>query len=171
MHVLWHALTHGFGLSSSGVSVWELTLRTLRVALEATLIAALVGVPLGCLLGLGEFRGRRTALAFTNAGLRFPPVALGLILWLLLWPDSIWGGGPLSGLHWIYTERAVVLAQTLLALPVIAALTAAAVQSVSSPLLTQADPLLRGSVFTDRGVYKLGEEVHFKAILARKQES
>ena len=50
-------------------------------------------------------------------------------LWLLMWPDSQWGGGPLAGLGWIYTLNAVILAQTLLALPVVVALTVAAVQA------------------------------------------
>lgn len=118
--------------------VWDITLRTLHVALEATVIAAVIGIPLGAVLGLHRFPGRGLALGVVNTGLRFPPVALGMILWLLLWPDSRWGGGPLSGLGWIYTLNAVILAQTLLALPVVAALTAAAVQSVSPELIRQA---------------------------------
>src|SRR6201999_1203583 len=93
----------------------ELTLRTLRIGFESTAIAALFGLPAGALLGLRRFRGR--------------PVALGLILWLFMWPDSEWGGGPLGGLHWIYTLNAAILAQVLLVLPIIVALTAAAVQA------------------------------------------
>lgn len=117
--------------------VVSITLRTLRVAFEATAIATVVGVPLGCALGLGRFRGRRGALAVVNVGIRMPPVALGHVLWLLLWPDSRWGGGPLSRLNWIYTLDAVVLAQTLLALPIVAALTASAVQGVPGGLVEQ----------------------------------
>lgn len=115
-----------------------IALRTLRVGLESAAIAALLGVPAGCALGLGRFRGRRTLLGVCNAGIRTPPVALGVLLWLLLWPDSRWGGGPLSGLHWIYTTSAVILAQTLLALPIAIALTAAAVQRVPDGLVDQA---------------------------------
>ena len=118
--------------------VVDITLRTLRVAVEATIIAALIGVPLGCAIGLGRFRGRRSVQALVNAGIRLPPVALGHVLWLLLWPDSRWGGGPLSGLGWIYTLDAVILAQTLLALPIVAALTAAAIQGLPGGLLDQA---------------------------------
>jgi tungstate transport system permease protein len=77
-------------------------------------------------------------LAVFNAGLRVPPVALGHVLWLLLWPSSQWGGGPLSELGWLYTLPAVILAQSLLALPVIVALTTAAVQGVPAGLLDQA---------------------------------
>jgi tungstate transport system permease protein len=113
-------------------------LRTLRIGFECTALAAVAGVPLGVLLGLGRFRGRGVTLAAFNAGLRLPPVALGQVLWLLLWPSSQWGGGPLSGLGWIYTLDAVILAQTLLALPVIVALTSSAVQAVPDGLLAQA---------------------------------
>lgn len=115
-----------------------ITLRTLRVGLESTLLATLAGLPLGCALGLGRFRGRGLLLGTFNAGIRTPPVALGLVLWLLLWPDSRWGGGLLSGLGWIYSLQAVILAQTLLVLPIVAALTAAAVQRVPDGLLDQA---------------------------------
>ncbi|HEY6887463.1 MAG TPA: ABC transporter permease [Solirubrobacter sp.] len=116
----------------------ELALRTLRIGFESTTIAAVVGVPLGVALGLGRFGGRKTALSAFNAGLRVPPVALGHALWLLMWPSSQWGGGPLSGLGWIYTFTAAILCQTLLALPVIVALTSAAVQAVPTTLLDQA---------------------------------
>lgn len=116
----------------------ELTLRTLRIGFEATAFAAALGIPLGAALGLGRFRGRRAVQAFFNAGLRLPPVALGHGLWLLLWPDSQWGGGPLGGLGWIYTLDAVILAQALLALPIVVALTGAAVQGVTPGLLDQA---------------------------------
>jgi tungstate transport system permease protein len=115
-----------------------LLLRTLRIGFEATAIAAAIGVPLGVALGAGRFRGRRVALATFNAGLRVPPVALGQVLWILLWPASQWGGGPLGGLGWIYTLDAVILAQALLALPVVVALTTAAVQGVPGGLLAQA---------------------------------
>lgn len=139
MTPLLHGIGDGFELIFSGDGqVWSITLRTLRVAVESTLIAALIGVPLGCALGLGGFRGRRGLLAAVNAGIRTPPVALGHVLWLLLWPDSLWGGGPLSGLGWIYTTNAVILAQTLLALPIVAALTAAAVQGLPGGLAEQA---------------------------------
>jgi tungstate transport system permease protein len=137
------ALLEGIGDGVSLVvhgdqDVVTITLRTLRIAFESTAIAALVGVPLGCALGLGRFRGRRAALAVVNAGIRVPPVAVGHVLWLLLWPDSLWGGGPLSGLNWIYTLNAVILAQTLLALPIVAALTSAAVQGAPAAVVEQA---------------------------------
>jgi tungstate transport system permease protein len=116
----------------------DTALRTLRIGFESVLIAGAVGVPAGVALGLGAFRGRNAILAVFNAGLRVPPVALGHLLWLLLWPSSQWGGGPLSGLGRLYTLDAVILAQSLLALPVVVALTTAAVQGVPLGLLDQA---------------------------------
>ncbi len=63
-----------------------IVLRTLRVGVESTAIATLLGIPLGCALGLGRFRGRTLLLGGSNAGIRTPPVALGVLLWLLLCP-------------------------------------------------------------------------------------
>lgn len=122
----------------SDADLLAIALRTLRVGFESTALATLLGIPLGCALGLGRFRGRTLLLGTANAGIRTPPVALGVLLWLLLWPDSRWGGGLLSGLGWIYTTSAVILAQTLLVLPIVIALTAAAVQRVPDALLEQA---------------------------------
>jgi tungstate transport system permease protein len=139
MSTLLDGIGDGLRLIAGGDSeVVDITLRTLRVGVEATVLAAFAGIPLGCALGLGRFRGRRGLLAVVNAGIRLPPVALGQLLWLALWPDSPWGGGPLSGLGWIYSMNAVILAQTLLALPIVAALTSAAVQNVPDGLVDQA---------------------------------
>jgi tungstate transport system permease protein len=131
------------------------TLRTLRVALEATAIAVIIGLPLGCLLGLGRFRGRRVLLAISNGAVRIPPVVVGQILWLLMWPDSRWGGGLLSRLDWLYTLSAVIVAQTLLALPIVIALTATAVQRVPAGLLDQAQAF--GAPTWQRAVLALRE--------------
>ena len=83
-------------IGSGDPLVREIALRTLRVGFEATLIAVLLGVPLGTLLALRPFRGRGVAVVLVNAGIRLPPIALGQILWLVMWPDSRWGGGPLA---------------------------------------------------------------------------
>src|SRR3954466_5302908 len=106
---------------------------TLRVALWSTLIALGLGLPIGLALGLGRFRGRRAGLAVANAGLGLPPVVVGLVAALLLFR-----GAPLGGLNMLYTLNGVIAAQTLLALPLVAALTAAAVQALPGGLLEQA---------------------------------
>ena len=111
------------------VVVWT----TLRVALWSTLIALGLGLPIGLALGLGRFRGWRAGLAVANAGMGLPPVVVGLVAALLLFR-----GAPLGGLNLLYTLNGVILAQALLALPLVAALTAAAVQSLPEGLLEQA---------------------------------
>lgn len=109
---------------------------TLEVALWSTLLALVIGLPIGLLLGLGRFRGRRAGLTMANAGMGFPPVVVGLIVALLLFREA-----PFGGLHLIYTVRGVIVAQTLLSLPLVVALSAAAVQAVPVALLDQARAL------------------------------
>ncbi len=142
-------------IGSGDPLVREIALRTLRVGFEATLFAVVLGVPAGTLLALRPFRGRGVAVVLVNAGIRLPPIALGQILWLLMWPDSRWGGGPLAGLEWIYTLEAVILAQTLLALPIVIALTVAAVRRVPTGLLDQAEAF--GAPAWRRGVLAVRE--------------
>src|SRR3954454_9951903 len=106
---------------------------TLRVALSSTLLSLALGLPLGLALGLGRFRGRRPLLALANAGMGLPPVVVGLVVALLLFR-----GAPLGGLNLLYTFNGMLVAQTVLALPLVAALTAAAVQALPGGLLEQA---------------------------------
>jgi tungstate transport system permease protein len=109
---------------------------TLQVALFSTLFALAIGLPISLALALGRLPGRRFLLALANAGLGLPPVVIGLIVSLLLFR-----GAPLGGLHLIYTLRGVVLVQTVLALPVVVALSASALQAVPAALLDQARAL------------------------------
>ena len=109
---------------------------TLQVAAIATVSAAIIGLPLGLAIGLGRFRGRRALQIIANASLGLPPVIVGLFLFLLFVPQ-----GPLGGLRLPITKRAVFIAQTVLALPYVVALTAAAVQGLAPGLLSQARAL------------------------------
>jgi tungstate transport system permease protein len=106
---------------------------TLRLALFSTLLALALGLPLGLVLGIGRFRGRRAMFSLANAGMGLPPVVVGLVVALLLFR-----GAPLGDLNLLYTFKGIVLAQTLLALPLVAALTAVAVQALPAGLLEQA---------------------------------
>ncbi len=112
---------------------------TVEVALIATAVAALLGVPLGLALGLGRFRGRRALQILANAGLALPPVLVGLFLFLLFVPQGL-----LGGLHLQLTRRAVIIAQSVLALPYAVALTSAAIQGLPAGLLAQARALGAG---------------------------
>ncbi len=106
-----------------GTVVWL----TLVVSGAATVAGGLLGVPLGVLLGLGRFRGRGALLAAVNVGMGIPPVLAGLFLLLLLW-----NAGPLGAWHLLFTPAAMILAQTLLAVPIAAGVTAGAVGNLSA---------------------------------------
>lgn len=125
-----HLLTH------PDAALVQILKVTLQVAVGSTLIALAIGLPLGLLLGLGRFRGRRAGLAVANAGLGFPPVFIGLVLALLFFRGSV-----LGSLNLIYTVNGVIVAQAVLALPIVVAFSAAAVQAVPEGLFEQARAL------------------------------
>ncbi len=103
---------------------------SLVVSGSATALAVATGVPLGALIGLTRFPGRRLLLSLVNTGMGLPPVVVGLFVVVF-----IWRSGPLGDLDWYCTRQAMVVAQYLLAAPTVIGLTAIALQSV--------DPLLR----------------------------
>jgi tungstate transport system permease protein len=133
MDVLLDGLRQALSLLFSGdAETWAITLLTLRVSLGATVVAALVGVPLGAAIALGSFPGRRVLLAAANTGMGLPPVVVGLVVTVLLWRS-----GPLGGLGLLYTPTAMVVAQAVIATPVVVALVAAALQQVDPEFLVQ----------------------------------
>jgi tungstate transport system permease protein len=111
----------------------QLTGVTLQLAVVSTVVALVIGLPIGLALGIGRFRGRRAGLVLANAGLGLPPVVVGLVLALLMFPAA-----PLGGLHLLFTLQGVFVAQTLLALPIVIALTASSVGALPTGLLDQA---------------------------------
>jgi tungstate transport system permease protein len=112
--------------------VLDAAVASLVVSGAATAIAVLTGVPLGALIGLAQFRGRRLLLSLVNTGMGLPPVAVGLFVVVLLWRS-----GPLGELNWYCTRQGMVIAQYLLAVPTVIGLTAIALQSVDPLLRTQ----------------------------------
>jgi tungstate transport system permease protein len=114
-------------------TLWETTFRTLGLAFGATAIALLMGLPLGVAIAQARPRRRRFGFVVANAGLGLPPVVLGVFLALVLLP-----GSPLGSLQLTNTLWGVLIAQVLLALPIVVALTAAAVAGLPEGLLTQA---------------------------------
>jgi tungstate transport system permease protein len=137
VNFLWDGVKQAADLLTSGdPDTFEIVGITLRMALWSTFFALALGLPLGLALGLGRFRGRRPALAVANAGMGLPPVVVGLVVALLLFR-----GAPLGDLNLLYTLNGVILAQTLLALPLVVALTAASVQGLPEMLIDQARAL------------------------------
>jgi tungstate transport system permease protein len=106
---------------------------SLRVAILATLVACALGIPAGAWLGSTTFRGRRVLITVLNTALALPTVVVGLVLYLLLARR-----GPFGELQLLFTWRAIVAAETVLAFPIAASLSAAAVQAVDPRVLRTA---------------------------------
>jgi tungstate transport system permease protein len=105
---------------------------TARVSGSALLLASLLGLPFGAILGLGSFRGKRLVETLVYTGMGLPPVVVGLAIFLL-----VSNRGPMGHLEWLFTPIGMVLAQTILAFPLVAGLTATAVQEVPETLKLQ----------------------------------
>ena len=125
--------------------LWEIVALSLLVSLTAVAIASLVGLPLGALLAVARFPGRNAVVVVLNAAMGLPPVVVGLAVYLLLSR-----AGPLGGLGLLFTPGAMVIAQTLLILPIITALTRQAVEDAWQEYEEQLKSLgvgrLRGSL-------------------------
>jgi tungstate transport system permease protein len=96
----------------------DIVLLSLRVSLTATALAASIGLPLGAAIAVGRFPGRPTLIVVLNAMMGLPPVVVGLLVYLLLSR-----AGPLGSFGLLFTPSAMVIAQTILITPIIAALT------------------------------------------------
>ncbi len=116
----------------SGNEWVEITWRTLVVSGLAIGVAILLGIPCGTALATAQFKGKRILLAVINTGMGLPPVVVGLVVAL-----ALFRGGPFGFLSWMYTVPAMVLAQTIIAFPLVAGLTAAGVQQLDPELRMQ----------------------------------
>jgi len=112
--------------------VWSITWRSLQVSGYATLISLLIGIPLGIVLALAGFPGRSAAVALINTGMGLPPVVVGLFVSIFLWRS-----GPLGFMELIYTPTAMVVAQVIIAFPIVAGLTMASFQALDPNLALQ----------------------------------
>lgn len=119
-------------LLSGDPELLAITWLTLRVSLTAILISVLAGLPLGLFLGLARFPGRKLVMTMINLGMGLPPVVAGLWVTLLLWRS-----GPLGQYALLYTPTAIIMAQVLVALPIIIGLTASAFQNINPHLIMQ----------------------------------
>jgi tungstate transport system permease protein len=119
-------------MSGFSPELWSIVSLSLGVAGTALLLCALVGVPLGTWLGLTRFRGKRLVMALVYTGMGLPPVVVGLAVYLLLSRS-----GPLAFLGWLFTPRAMILAQTVIALPLVTGITMSAVSAVPAELYLQ----------------------------------
>jgi len=129
-------------LVSGDSEVWFITLTSLRFSLSSALIACVPGIPLGVLIALKRFRGRRALLAVLNTLMALPTVVVGLVVYSL-----ISRSGPLGGMGLLFTPRAVVIGQAILAFPIVVSMTASG--------LSNLDPLFP-EVLTTLGASRRG---------------
>src|SRR5512143_1265429 len=112
--------------------VFQITLLSLQISALATGLSLIIGLPFGTLLALGKFPGRSFLLSMVNTGMGLPPVVVGLFVAMMLWRS-----GPLGDWHLIYTPAAMVIAQVIIAFPVVSGLTTAALQALDPRLQLQ----------------------------------
>lgn len=140
MDLIGRAIVEAFRLIASlDRYVFEIVLRSIEVSGGALLLAVLVGLPFGILLGVGRFPGRRLLVAITYTGFALPPVVVGLFVYLVLSRE-----GPAGALALLFSPAAMVLAQALLAAPYVAGVSLAAIQAVPPDVRLQARALGAG---------------------------
>jgi tungstate transport system permease protein len=110
-------------VAGGDLRLWEIVALSFEVSLSAVLLATVVGLPLGAAIAVGRFPGRGAVIVLMNALMGLPPVVVGLVVYLLLSR-----AGPLGGFGLLFTPQAMVVAQTILILPIIAALCRQAVE-------------------------------------------
>jgi tungstate transport system permease protein len=133
MELIWRGAVKAAELVFSfDAEVWSITWRSLQVSGYATLISLLIGIPLGIALALQRFPGRGATVAVINTGMGLPPVVVGLFVSIFLWRS-----GPLGFMELIYTPTAMVLAQVIIAFPIVAGLTMASFQALNPNLALQ----------------------------------
>jgi tungstate transport system permease protein len=133
VELIWQGIVRAFELVLSfDAEVWAITWLSLKISGSATVISLLLGIPLGIALALIRFRGRNMTVALVNTGMGLPPVVVGLFVSIFLWRS-----GPLGFMDLIYSPTAMVIAQVIIAFPIVAGLTMASFQSLDPKLTLQ----------------------------------
>lgn len=117
---------------SGNPEVLSIARLSLAVSLAATALAVLAGVPLGSWIAVKKFPLKKLLIAMVNTGMGLPPVVAGLVVMLFLARS-----GPLGFLNWLYTPKGMIIAQFIIALPIITALTISAMQNVDPKFYNQ----------------------------------
>lgn len=133
MDIILRGIGQALELLISGDSeVYQVAALSMKVSGMATAISVLVGVPFGLWLALKDFRGKPACSSLVNFGMGLPPVVVGLGVSMFLWRY-----GPLGGLGLMYTPAAMVIAQAIIAGPIVAGLSFAAILSINPKLRLQ----------------------------------
>jgi tungstate transport system permease protein len=138
MDQVWNGMIEGLRLLLSGdAALWEIILLSAKVSGIALLISAALGIPLGAFLGLVHFSGRRFVQALVYTGMGLPPVVVGLAVYLLLSRRGVLGPLNLPWVPQLFTVPAMILAQVIIATPMVIGYTMSAVAEVSPDLRLQ----------------------------------
>jgi tungstate transport system permease protein len=133
MELVWQGLKDAVALlAHNRDDVYQIALRSVYVSGLATMVSLVIGVGLGATLAFVRFPGRWIVMTLVNTGMGLPPVVVGLFVAILLWRS-----GPLGELGWIYTTRAIIVAQVIIATPVIMGFTAASLAGLHPRLRLQ----------------------------------
>src|SRR2546427_9389752 len=133
MDLLWSGVRQAIALIvGADREIWGILWLSLQVAGRATLISLALGIPAGATLALARFPGRSLVVSTVNTGMGLPPVVVGLFVSLLLWRSGLLGGWEI-----LYTPAAIVIAQALIATPLVTGITLAAVGAVPAPFRLQ----------------------------------
>ena len=133
MDLIFEGIKKAFWLLVTGdPEVMRITLLSLQISGTATLISLLIGVSTGVTVALSRFPGRQIVVGLINTGMGLPPVVVGLFVTIFLWRN-----GPLGFLEILYTPVAMILAQAVIATPIVMGITLAAVQQLPPKLRLQ----------------------------------
>lgn len=133
MQIIWQGIGEALRrLLTGDAQTYRITWLSLQVSGIATLISLLLGAPAGVLLALSRFPGRRLVIAAVNTGMGLPPVVVGTVVSLMLFRH-----GPLGFLHLFLTARGIIIAQVIIATPLVAGFTLAAVGALDARLRLQ----------------------------------
>jgi len=162
MSVYYVAIVDALRLLLSGSSdVWPIVWLSLAVSGSATLIATVVGLPVGYALGMTRFAGRWALIVLVNTAMGFPPVVVGLFVYMALSRT-----GPLGYLGLLFTSPAMVIAQVILATPLVAGVSTAAIGSIPRDLRLQVRALGASRVQESVAVLKEARRGVMAAIIA-----
>ena len=126
---IWQAIVLLFSFDPEVIGI---TLLTLKVSGLATFISLFLGIGFGMMIGLNRFPGRQLIVSMINTGMGLPPVVVGLFVTILLWRN-----GPLGSLGLLYTPSAIIIAQAVIATPIIMGLSIAAIQNLPEKMRLQ----------------------------------
>lgn len=133
MDLIWEGIRQAFWLLVTGdPEVLRVTLLSLQVSGAATLLSLLIGIPTGTALALSRFPGRQLVVSLVNTGMGMPPVVVGLFVTIFLWRN-----GPFGEFRLLFTPTAMVIAQTVIAAPMVTGITLAAMGSLNPKLRLQ----------------------------------